>query len=111
MLYDIEMTFGKRMKAARERMRMTQPIVAKEFGVKVQAVSNWERDVDSPGIDRLMPLARLLEVPVEWLLEGKGPPPPAKSEVVEVDIATLDPELQAMLRAHSRALRKKRGAA
>lgn len=90
---------------------MTQPVVAQHFGVKVQAVSNWERDVDSPGVDRIMPLSRLLEVPVEWLLEGKGAPPAAKSEVVEVDIATLDPEMQAMIRALNMALRKKRGAA
>lgn len=90
---------------------MAQPIIAKHFGVSVNAVSRWEQGKDKIDIDRIMPLARLLEVPVEWLLEGKGPPPPVRSEIVEVDISSLDPDQQAMLRALSANLRKQRGAA
>lgn len=108
LLYDAGMTVGKRIKAARTRKGMAQPIIAKHFSVSVNAVSRWEQGKDKLDIDRIMPLARLLEVPVEWLLEGKGPPPAAKSEIVEVDIAALDPELQATIRALAGNLRKKR---
>jgi transcriptional regulator with XRE-family HTH domain len=77
MLYDIEMTLGKRIKAARERLRPkpTQSDIAEHFGVTDKAVSSWERDETIPDVDKIAELSRVLKVPVLWLLEGKGSPP------------------------------------
>lgn len=76
-LYDIEMTLGKRIKAARERLpkKMTQQALADEFGITDKAVSAWERDVDTPGLDKLPKLRKVLRVTYAWLVEGGGPPP------------------------------------
>lgn len=102
------------MKWARERFRpkITLKVIANHFGVSVQAASRWEGDIDKIGSKRAVPMAQLLEVPVEWLLEGTGPSPgPVKSEIIEIDIARLDPEQQALLRPLALHRRKQRGAA
>jgi transcriptional regulator with XRE-family HTH domain len=77
-LYPIDMSIGKRIRKARDRLhpRVTQKQIAAAFGITEQAVSAWERD-DSKGpeLERIPRLARLLHVPVAWLLEGNGDPP------------------------------------
>lgn len=102
------------MKAARTRFRpkITLQVIADHFRVSLQAVQRWEKDVDKISSKRAVPLAQLLEVPVEWLLEGTGPAPgPVKSEIIEIDISRLDPLQQAMLRPLALNRRKQRGAA
>lgn len=78
-LYDLAMSLGKRIKAARQRSidgrKMTQADLAKVFGVTVQAISGWERDDVRPEIEKLPKLAEALAVPLEWLLMGSGSPP------------------------------------
>lgn len=76
-LYPIDMTLGTRIKQARERLspKVTQRQVAEAFNISDKAVSGWECDADRPDIDKALPLARLLKVPVDWLLGGEGDPP------------------------------------
>src|SRR6185437_6362162 len=65
MLYTVEMTLGKRIRAARKRLDppMTQGAVGAEFGVTDKAISGWERDIDRPDLAKIAKLARLLKVP------------------------------------------------
>lgn len=74
-LYAAAMSFGGRIKAARERLGYGQSKVADHFGVTVQAVSNWENNKDYPGGGRIPELRRFLRVTYSWLHEGSGPPP------------------------------------
>lgn len=78
MLYNVDMTLGNRIKAARIRLKpeMTQAGLGAHFKVSDKAVSSWERDLTVPEVDKITTLARALKVPVGWLLEGDGPPPP-----------------------------------
>lgn len=110
-LYAFEMTLGKRIKEARERLtpKMTQATVAKEFRVTVQAVSGWERDAAIPDLDKIAKLARLLQVPAAWLLDGKGKPP--APDALESVMDRLDPEQRALLEAMAQTLLQRRDSA
>lgn len=105
-LYNIEMTLGKRIKTARERLKphLTQAAVGKHFGVSAQAVSGWERDDTVPDLNKIAPLARLLRVPAIWLLEGGSPVPAPDS--IETTIEQLTPSQRAMLNAVARSILK-----
>lgn len=66
-------TLGQRLKRARRRALLKQKDVAERFGISSQAVSQWEADRTRPDSQRLMRLARLFEVRLEWLLGEAGP--------------------------------------
>jgi transcriptional regulator with XRE-family HTH domain len=107
-LYAIEMTLGKRIKAARERLnpKPTQADIGSHFGVTDKAVSAWERDATIPELDKIADLAVLLKVPCIWLLKGAGAPP--SPEALEVAIEDLKPSERAVVNATIQALRKER---
>jgi class 3 adenylate cyclase len=63
---------GGRIKKRREARGLRQADLAGALRVSPQAVSKWERGENAPDIVVLVPLARLLDVSVEWLLAG-GP--------------------------------------
>lgn len=65
--------FGLRLKERRERRRLRQADVAAALQVSAQAVSKWERGENAPDITLLVPLSRLLDVSLEWLLAGSHP--------------------------------------
>lgn len=110
-LYDVEMTLGKRIKAARERLKpkLTQADVGAKFGITDKAVSAWERDDTVPDLDKIAKLARLLKVPAIWLLEGKGQPPAPDS--IESGLEQLDPAGRDLVAAMVQTLLKQRGEA
>jgi transcriptional regulator with XRE-family HTH domain len=110
-LYNIEMTLGKRIKAARERLRPkpTQGQIGAHFGVTDKAVSGWERDQTIPELDKIADLARLLRVPCSWLLEGTGAPP--SPDALEVKIESLRPSERALLAAMIETIHKERESA
>ena len=87
------MTLGRRIKRARERLKLTQKNVADAFGVSPQAVSSWERDVEIPEVSKLPKLRKLLKVNYSWLLEGGDFAPPDEN-APEVTIENLDPALK-----------------
>jgi transcriptional regulator with XRE-family HTH domain len=107
-LYAIEMTLGKRIKAARERLqpKPTQAHIGDLFGISDKAVSAWERDETVPELDKIAKLAKRLQVPCIWLLEGSGLPPPPDD--IEVVIEDLKPSERAVINATIQALRKQR---
>ena len=79
MLYDFDMSIGKRIKSARKRMvpKLTQEGLATLLGVTDKAVSGWERDEASPEIGKLGDIRRILRVTYVWLVEGGTSAPPA----------------------------------
>lgn len=109
MLYTVEMTLGKRIKAARERLqpKPTQGDIAARFGVTDKAVSAWERDDTVPELDKIAKLAKLLKVPCLWLLEGSGRPP--APDALETTMDQLEPSERALISAMIETLRKERG--
>ena len=65
-------TFGDRLAGARESGGLTQNQLAKNLGVKLSTLKNWEHDVSEPRANKLSMLAGLLNVSVMWLLNGEG---------------------------------------
>lgn len=107
-LYTVEMTLGKRIKAARERLRpkVTQGDVGKHFGITDKSISGWERDEFVPELDKIADLAELLKVPCVWLLKGTGEPP--APDALEAKIDGLRPSERAIIDATIDAIRRGR---
>lgn len=109
MLYPIDMTLGNRIKRARARLipKLTQREIADAFGISDKAVSAWERDDTIPERDKLARLALMLHVPVIWLLEGVGEPPPPDD--LDSLVETLSPTERAAVIAVIHAMRRQAG--
>lgn len=63
---------GTRIRSRREARGLKQADLASALRVTPQAVSKWERGENAPDIVVLVPLSRLLDVSVEWLLGGSA---------------------------------------
>ncbi|GAA6490915.1 MAG TPA: helix-turn-helix domain-containing protein [Candidatus Bariatricus faecipullorum] len=68
----MEMTIGKQIQKYRKQNNMTQEQMAEALGVSTAAVSKWETQVTCPDITMLAPLARLLRITVDELLDFRG---------------------------------------
>lgn len=66
------MTFSERLAKARKDRGFTQSDVAEELNISFQAVSLWERGETTPEIDKLVDIASLYQVSLDWLLTGKA---------------------------------------
>lgn len=110
MLYALEMTLGKRIKTARERLKpeMTQTDLGAKFGISDKAVSSWERGESLPASKKMPHLARVLKVPLQWLSEGSGPVPAPDNLVVEIE--ALTPQQEASVRAFIQLLKSGKAA-
>lgn len=61
--------FGEKLRAVRERKKLTLKVVAQAAGVSESLVSQIERNRVSPAIDTLLSLADALEIDLEYLFE------------------------------------------
>lgn len=62
------MTMGEKMQKLRKQKNWSQETLAEKLGVSRQAVSLWERGESMPDIDKLLPLANLFGVTIDYLL-------------------------------------------
>ncbi|MBI4321869.1 MAG: helix-turn-helix transcriptional regulator [Chloroflexi bacterium] len=69
-------TTGQRLKEARDQAGLTQEGVADRLGVTWQTVWYWEAGRSRPSTDRLVALARLYGVTMDWLLGMEHLPQP-----------------------------------
>lgn len=60
---------GQRIRTQRERLGLKQHDIANALQVSPQAVSKWERGENGPDIATLAPLAKLLGVSTDWILD------------------------------------------
>ena len=81
-MFDMRKT-GAIISAQRRKADLTQAELAEKLGISYQAVSSWERGASMPDIGKLVDLARLLGVTVDYLLSGEEPQTPEKEETVE----------------------------
>jgi transcriptional regulator with XRE-family HTH domain len=65
---------GNRIRLRREKRGLKQQDIANALDISPQAVSKWERGENAPDIAVLEPLARLLDVSVDWLLTAREQP-------------------------------------
>lgn len=67
---------GRRLRAHREAVRLTQEEVSSRSSkdgeqIAVGSISDWERGVRVPGLDKLQRLARIYGVTLDELVSGK----------------------------------------
>lgn len=89
------MTLGSRIRSARKRKGLSQAeLGARCGGVSYQAVSQWERGVDRPDINRIDCIARELDVTADWLLGGDGVSIPENKSGSEEIRGRVVPQIQ-----------------
>ena len=62
------MSVANKIKSRREKLGLKQVDLSSALQISPQAVSKWERGENTPDISVLVPLAKLLDVSVNWLL-------------------------------------------
>lgn len=80
------MKIGEKIRKYRKEQNMTQEQVARLLGVSAPAVNKWENDGSYPDITLLAPLARLLKIDLNELLEFH-------TELTELEIGQFINEL------------------
>lgn len=65
------MTFGARLKSARNSKRLTQHQVADLLGLNFTTISKYENDKSQPDNEILQKMAVLYDVSIDWLLTGE----------------------------------------
>lgn len=65
-------TFGDRMAGAREAANLSQEALARQLGVKLATIQNWENDNSEPRANKLQMMSGMLSVSMRWLLTGEG---------------------------------------
>ena len=76
------MNIGERITSLRKGKNISQAELAKRMDVSRQAVSKWEQGASSPDTEKLIQLAEIFDVEVEYLATGIKPEP--KSVVLNV---------------------------
>jgi transcriptional regulator with XRE-family HTH domain len=101
-------TFGDRLAGAREAANLTPEGLARNLGVKLVTIQNWENDHSEPRANKLQMLSGLLNVSMRWLLTGEG-------EGIESPVSATGDDLQkalidlARMRAQALALSQDMG--
>lgn len=65
------MSTGERIAKLRKEHNLTQENLADYLNVSRQSISKWEQDLSYPETDKLIKLAELFNVSVDYLLRGK----------------------------------------
>ncbi len=100
---DESATFGDRVAAAREHVGLSEDMLAKRLGIKIDTLRKWENDVSEPRANKLQMLAGVLNVSLRWLLTGEGDEIGLPDSVATpADIANILTEIRGM---RSEALR------
>ena len=61
-------TFGEKIKELRKMRGLTQPELAKELGVSNGMISNWENDVNEPGLSHIKNIAIFFDVSADFIV-------------------------------------------
>lgn len=62
------MTFGTKLKQARQSSKLSQEQLAEKLSVSRSAVAKWETDKGMPDIDNLKAISQLLDISIDYLL-------------------------------------------
>lgn len=85
------MSMGKRIKAERVALGLTQQGLAELIGCNRVSVTNWESARNSPDRDSFLALLKALNLTEQWLLSGMGSKHPGSSAAGSKERIT-DPE-------------------
>lgn len=69
----MSISFGEKLKEARNRKDLKQSELATQLGVKNTTISNWENNISKPDLDTLSYICGILGVKVSYFLDAKLP--------------------------------------
>ncbi|MBB6730997.1 helix-turn-helix domain-containing protein [Cohnella zeiphila] len=78
------MSFGTRLRQARNEKHLTQNQVAVKLGIDFTTISKYENDRSQPDNEILKELAGIYEVSLDWLLKGDRKEEPASGNKILV---------------------------
>lgn len=81
-IFSIMESIGKRIAQARDQRGLNQSELARQLGLTPQSVQKWEAGETVPRSQKMQELSRILGVPVAYLMEGEGEPPPPSAATV-----------------------------
>lgn len=70
-LYTTEMSIGSRVRQIRQQMGLSQERFGEICGVTKGMVSQWESNIVTPPIDRMVELHKHFDFSYDWLINGK----------------------------------------
>lgn len=70
-LYNPTMSIGERIKKLRKQNDLSGDKFGELCGVSKGMVSQWESDIVTPPVDRLLLLQKSLEFSIDWIYTGK----------------------------------------
>lgn len=68
---DYKVGMGRRIKARRKELNMTQEELAEKLGISVKHMSEAERGISGLSIDNLVKLSELFGVSLDYLIRGE----------------------------------------
>lgn len=77
-------TLGERIREARMAKRWTQKRLADAAGFDAQSVSNYERDVHEPNLQRLETIARVLGKPMSYFVDEPEAQQELRDELAQI---------------------------
>ena len=85
------MSIGKNIATFRKAKSLTQTELGDMLGVSNQAVSKWESEMTMPDVMLLPEIAKVLDVSLEELYNGREERPPQENQPEQQDLPTQTP--------------------
>lgn len=86
--YD-RMEFPKKLAMLMERSRLSQQALANRVGLQQSRISKWTTGKGEPSLKQAVELARVLDVPLEYLADDaidEPPPAPSKAQMIVMQL-------------------------
>lgn len=94
------MTLGERLVAIREERDITRNELAQALGIPYTTLRNYETDAREPGCKTLLQLSRILNVSIDYIIDGETPEAslsPLRRELMSVTENLGDEALRALI--------------
>lgn len=91
---DVDSHVGKRLKARRTVMGLSQEALAKAVGITFQQVQKYEKGTNAMNATRLSEFARFMHVPVAYFFEGEEAAPAGGLRKHPLRHLTMAPQCQ-----------------
>jgi transcriptional regulator with XRE-family HTH domain len=88
----VDMHVGRRVKARRMLLGMTQEELADQLGVTFQQVQKYEKGVNRVSASRLLQLSTVLRVPVQYFFDERPAEEVARGKRKKGDLERLSPQ-------------------
>lgn len=103
---EVHMDFNVRLKALRQKHKLTQSELADILGLKPTAISNYESKRNEPSFEKLIALSKYFDVSCDYLLGVSDSYLPIGGEVLDKDIVDFFNSYQQLRGTSSAEIRK-----